>query len=79
MPEGLEGTTVLAHVQVLKPELKGKYGQMSLGKYVRQQGYSQAFVNNYLLPMCAAVWSVPNAQVRRMPSHSAPLPAWASM
>ena len=69
----LKGTSVLAHVQVLKPELKGKYGQMSLGKYVQEQGYSQPFVNNYLLPMCAAVWSVPNAQVSHRPSHSAPL------
>ena len=69
------GTSALALVQVLKPELKGKYGQMSLGKYVQQQGYSRAFVNNYLLPMCAAVWSVPNAQVSRMPPQIAPLPA----
>ena len=75
----LEVASALAHVQVLKPELKGKYGQMSLGKYVRQQGFSQAFVNNYLLPMCAAVWSVPNAQVSHMPTHSAPWLAWASI
>lgn len=50
-------------MQVLKPELAWKYGAMSLGEYVRQQGYSQAFNRDYLLPMCAAVWSVPNAQV----------------
>ena len=50
-------------MQVLKPELAKVYGSMSLGEYVQQQGYSQAFISNYLLPMCAAVWSVPNAQV----------------
>ena len=64
----LKENSLLVHVQVLKPELKGKYGQMSLGKYVQEQGYSRSFVNNYLLPMCAAVWSVPNAQVSQMPS-----------
>ena len=50
-------------MQVLQPELARKYGNMSLGEYVHQQNYSQVFISNYLLPMCAAVWSVPNAQV----------------
>ncbi len=50
-------------MQVLKPEMAKTYGGMSLGEYVQQQGYSHAFISNYLLPMCAAVWSVPNAQV----------------
>lgn len=54
-------------MQVLKPELAKLYGSMSLGEYVHQQGYSQAFISNYLLPMCAAVWSVPNAQVTEQP------------
>lgn len=36
---------------------------MSLGHYIQKKGYSNAFVSNYLLPMCAAVWSVPNKQV----------------
>lgn len=40
-----------------------RYAQHSLGQYVREKGYSRAFVSQYLLPMCAAVWSVPNAQV----------------
>ena len=52
-------------MQVLKPEMAKTYGSMSLGEYVQQQGYSQGFISNYLLPMCAAVWSVPNAQVTR--------------
>ena len=50
-------------MQVLKPELAHEYGSMSLGEYVRREGYSEAFIRSYLLPMCAAVWSVPNAQV----------------
>jgi predicted NAD/FAD-binding protein len=43
------------------------YGDMTLGEYLRKHGYSTPFTKNYVVPMCAAVWSVPNAQVR---SHS---------
>jgi predicted NAD/FAD-binding protein len=39
------------------------YKGMTLGQYLQEQGYSEAFRNNYVLPMCAAVWSVPNATV----------------
>ena len=49
--------------QVLLPEAAAAYGRMSLGAYLARHGYSEAFRRNYLLPMCAAVWSVPNAQV----------------
>jgi len=39
------------------------YEGMSMGEYLVKNGYSQAFQRHYLLPMCAAVWSVPNAKV----------------
>eukprot|EP00290_Baffinella_frigidus_P006560 CAMPEP_0180119682 /NCGR_PEP_ID=MMETSP0986-20121125/2117_1 /TAXON_ID=697907 /ORGANISM="non described non described, Strain CCMP2293" /LENGTH=1139 /DNA_ID=CAMNT_0022058709 /DNA_START=62 /DNA_END=3481 /DNA_ORIENTATION=+ len=39
------------------------YDKMSLGAYLKKHGYSKGFTNNYLLPMCAAVWSVSNKQV----------------
>lgn len=29
----------------------------SIGKYLEREGYSDAFKDNYLLPMTAAVWS----------------------
>ncbi|KAK4046792.1 hypothetical protein OIO90_006434 [Microbotryomycetes sp. JL221] len=31
----------------------------SIGDYVEKHGYSAAFVDNYLLPMTAAIWSTP--------------------
>jgi hypothetical protein len=37
---------------------------MTLGQYLDKHGYSQGFRSNYVLPMCAAIWSVPNMQVR---------------
>ena len=50
-------------MQVLRPDAAAAYGAMSLGAYLERHRYSEAFKRNYLLPMCAAVWSVPNAQV----------------
>lgn len=38
---------------------------MSLGAYLSLRGYSAGFRDYYVAPMCAAVWSVPNAQVQR--------------
>lgn len=38
---------------------------MTLGAYLQLHGYSAGFRDHYVAPMCAAVWSVPNAQVRR--------------
>lgn len=43
------------------------YANMTLGEYLAQQKYSEQFQQNYVLPMCAAVWSVPSSQVRSFP------------
>ena len=45
----------------------GRYGSMRLGAYLEERGYSEGFKRDYLLPMCAAVWSVPNGQVLKFP------------
>jgi predicted NAD/FAD-binding protein len=55
-----EGTN---RCQVLEPGSHHVYRDMTLGQYLRAEGYSDAFRAHYVLPMCAAVWSVPNAQV----------------
>ena len=31
--------------------------QLSMGEYLQREGYSEAFTNDYLVPMTAAVWS----------------------
>lgn len=49
--------------QVLDPEQGHIYRDMTLGEYLSSKGYSDGFRFNYVLPMCAAVWSVPNAKV----------------
>jgi len=32
-------------------------GQESIGRYLQREGYSDAFRDDYLIPMTAAVWS----------------------
>jgi len=32
---------------------------LTIGAYLKQHGYSNFFINNYLIPMVAAVWSTP--------------------
>lgn len=37
---------------------KGDAGE-SIGDYLRREGFSEAFTDNYLLPMTASIWSTP--------------------
>lgn len=53
--------------KVLNPEMASLVTGMSLGDYLLKYRYSQAFIDNYILPMCAAVWSVPASQVLEFP------------
>ena len=62
-PHGCDGSRPVFLRQVLEPSVSHIYGDMTLGEYLRKHSYSTSFTNNYVVPMCAAVWSVPNAQV----------------
>ena len=44
--------------------------RVSLGEYLEQGRYSQAFRNDYLLPMAAAIWSCPVDQILAFPMHT---------
>lgn len=39
------------------PKLLDSANEITLGEYLKQQEYSQAFIDNYLVPMGAAIWS----------------------
>jgi cyclopropane-fatty-acyl-phospholipid synthase len=52
---------------VLQEGNEAVYAGMSLETYLEKHGYSETFKRNYLLPMCAAVWSVPSRQVLAFP------------
>lgn len=43
---------------------------LSLGEYVRRQGYGDRFLELYLLPMSAAVWSAPSKEMLAFPAAS---------
>ena len=43
--------------EVLDPSKSAKYESMTLGEYLTTNGYSKFFVDNYVVPMCAAIWS----------------------
>ena len=41
--------------------------ELTLGEFLAQQRYSQAFVDNYVIPMGAAIWSAAPDMMRQMP------------
>ncbi|MCA1909977.1 MAG: FAD-dependent oxidoreductase [Magnetospirillum sp.] len=43
---------------------------LSLGQYLRRGGYGQAFVDDHLLPMAAAIWSAPSSTMLAFPAAS---------
>ena len=47
-----------------------KIGTMALGVYLKRQGYGKSFVEWYLLPMAAAIWSCPTSTMLDYPLRS---------
>jgi uncharacterized protein len=47
-----------------------KFGEMSLREYVKVRGYGEHFLNWYLSPMAAAVWSSPPECIEEFPAHT---------
>jgi predicted NAD/FAD-binding protein len=43
------------------------YRDMTLGNYLDKHKYSRSFTYNYVLPMCAAIWSVSNKTCLEFP------------
>jgi len=41
---------------------------VTLGDYLEQNGYSDAFLEDHLLPQAAAIWSAPTAEIRAFPA-----------
>ncbi|ADE13507.1 conserved hypothetical protein [Nitrosococcus halophilus Nc 4] len=42
---------------------------LSLGQYLAEQGYSQPFIEHYIIPMGAAIWSADPVQMHAFPAH----------
>ncbi len=45
------------------------HGRTTLGRYLDERGYSQAFLDDHLLPMGAAIWSTTVEQLRDHPAE----------
>ena len=53
--------------KVLDPENAEKYAKTTLGEYLDANGYSRFFVENYVTPMCAAIWSCSDKDTAAFP------------
>jgi predicted NAD/FAD-binding protein len=48
----------------------GNLGTITLGDYLRKERFSRAVIEEYLIPMAAAIWSTPDAQMMDFPAES---------
>lgn len=51
------------------PELLADGNEIRLGDYLRDGGYSQQFIDQYIIPMGAAIWSTDAAQMLDFPAR----------
>jgi predicted NAD/FAD-binding protein len=51
------------------PELLDAVDEIALGDYLDSCGYSRAFIDNYLMPMGAAIWSTDPARMLGFPAR----------
>ncbi len=47
---------------------KGDFSRLTLGEYLDRGGYSTFMIDNYLVPMAAAIWSTPAMQIHAFPA-----------
>jgi len=48
----------------------GKLQGLSLGEYVAREGFKENLIENYLVPMAAAIWSTPDLKMMEFPAES---------
>lgn len=49
--------------------LRGDDNDLELGQYLERNGYSREFIEHYLIPMGAAIWSAPPERFRQFPAR----------
>jgi len=63
--------TILKFNDQARDELaSGRVENISLGSWLSMRGYSQTFLDNYILPMGAAIWSTPEREMLDYPAKS---------
>ncbi len=53
--------------QLAEPEMGPATGHRLLGDFLIEHRFGRGFIEDYLLPMAAAIWSCPTATLRRFP------------
>jgi uncharacterized protein len=48
----------------------GGLDNMTLGQYLVKHGFNQKFINQYIIPMGAAIWSTPDDQMMEFPAKT---------
>lgn len=49
---------------------QGKLEGLSLGEYLSREGFGQNLIEEYLIPMAAAIWSVPDVKMMDFPAET---------
>jgi predicted NAD/FAD-binding protein len=49
---------------------RGDLGTITLGNYLKEEKFSQALIEDYLIPMAAAIWSTPDVKLMDFPAES---------
>lgn len=63
--------TILKFNDIAREELEaGKIKDTTLGVWLNRHGFDETFRDNYILPMAAAIWSTPEADVLNYPALS---------
>ena len=63
--------TILKFNDTAREELQsGKIENISLGEWLASHDYDQDFLDNYILPMGAAIWSTPESEMLNYPALS---------
>jgi len=64
-----EMTTFKADAEAFLADPPADKNAMSLGAFLRERRYSDYFVERYLVPACASIWSVPATRVVDSPAY----------
>ncbi len=49
---------------------EAKYKDQTLGTFLKEKNFSNYFINFHIVPMVAAIWSMPTNLAEEMPMHS---------
>lgn len=61
---------ILKFFRTAEGHAAGMASDVGIGTFLRQHGYSDAFIEDHLLPICAAIWSTPARSMLEFPART---------